>query len=53
MTKKLKFALLFFALFALLVVTGCATNPYIGFGAYKSMSPRGNIGLGVGIGLER
>ena len=53
MTKIIRFAFLFFALFALLVVTGCATNPYFGFGSYKAMTPRGNIGLGVGIGLER
>ncbi len=53
MTKKIRFVFLFFTLSILFAVSGCATNPYIGFGAYKSMSPRGNIGLGVGIGLDR
>ncbi|MEJ2068691.1 MAG: sporulation protein YjcZ [Deltaproteobacteria bacterium] len=53
MIRKCKLAFLFLALFSLLIVSGCATsNPYIGFGSYKGDPPRGNVGLGVGIGFE-
>lgn len=53
MIRKFKLAFLFFALFALLILSGCATNPYFGYGSYKTAAPRGNVGLGVGIDLGR
>lgn len=53
MIRKIKLAFLLLSIFAIIILSGCATsNPYVGYGYYKSDAPRGNVGLG-GIGYQR
>ncbi|GEM_PF-2933632 len=53
MIRKMKLAFLLLSIFAVLILSACATSsPYVGYGYYKEAAPRGNVGLG-GIGFDR